>query len=85
MTNRMIPNQVHFRLIERPDKFLRTGKEWALMVQFVGHSPWTLKTWEKRPNDKNVEDAKGIILRSFEMYHKHLTIPKFDVEAHNVE
>ena len=32
-----------------------------------------------------IKDIQEIILRSFEFYHKHLTIPSFNMNVENIE
>jgi hypothetical protein len=80
----MISKQIHFRLFERPNAHRKSGKEWALNAQFVGHEAWTLKTWESKPAEKTVADTKETILRAFEFYHSHLQIPHFEMDVVDV-
>lgn len=80
----MISKQVLFRVYERPDTFRKSGKEWALSAQLVGHKPWTIKAWEMKPSEALVADTKEIVMRSFEFYHKHLHIPRFEMSVVDV-
>jgi len=75
----MISNQVRFQFYERPNAFRKSGKEWALSVQFVNNDPWVIKDWEKEPTPEIVEDVKKVAMRCFEFYHNHLQIPRFDI------
>lgn len=76
----MISKQVHFRLYERPNIHRKSGKEWALSAQFVGHQSWTIKCWEKEPSATTINDVKETAMRCFEFYHRHLQIPSFCME-----
>ena len=73
----MVSNQVQFRVYKRDNTFAKTGKEWALSVNFVDSAPWVIKTWEKQPAQSTIVDIIDVIMKSFEIYHKHLSIPPF--------
>jgi hypothetical protein len=75
----MIETTVAFSVIERPNTFKKAGKEWALNVKIGDHNHWTLKTWDTNPRESAVEDTKEVILRAFEFYHRHLSIPRFKI------
>ena len=77
----MISKQIRFWLVERTNVHRKSGKEWALNAQFVGHGVWTLKTWESKPAEKTIADTKETILRAFEVYHRHLQIPDFEMDV----
>jgi len=77
----MIGKQIIFSLYERNNVYRKSGKEWALNAQLIGHYTWTMKTWESKPAEKTVADTIKTILRAFEYYHKHLQIPPFEMEV----
>lgn len=74
---------VKFWVEERKNPDRRSGKEWALYIRFVGwegRGSWCMATWEKKPTDQQVEDTKYIVKRAMEVYHRHFTIPYFNLE-----
>ena len=79
----MISNTVCFSLTERVNCHRKSGKEWALSAQ-LGSVSWTIKTWEKEPAEKTVEDVKELAMRCFELYHVHLQIPRFNLKREDV-
>lgn len=72
----MIDNEISFWL-DRPTTL--GNKQWILFARIGSRPSWVLKLWENKPTDKEVEDCKTLILRSFEFYHKHLEIPRFEM------
>lgn len=80
----MISKQIHFRLSERTNVHRKSGKEWVLNAQLVGHDTWTIKTWGKKPAEKTIADTKETIMRAFEFYHRHLHIPRFEMDVVDV-
>ena len=79
----MVSNRVCFKLIERVNCHRKSGKEWALSVKLRDFS-WTIKTWEREPAEKTVEDTKELVMRCFEVYHAHLQIPRFNLKRDDV-
>lgn len=77
----MIGKKVEFNLIERGNIFNDDGKEWHLMIRFANLDWWTVDTWKKKPKKKELERYKSMIIRSFEFYHAHLYIPRFDIDV----
>lgn len=75
----MISHSVRFSVDERQNVHSTTGKEWALNVRFDRHERWTIKAWDKEPSAEAVKDAKETVMRSFEVYHRHLYVPAFNV------
>lgn len=80
----MVSKQINFRLVERTNVHRKSGKEWALNAQLVGHDAWTLKTWEKKPAEKAIADTKETIMRALEFYHRHLQITRFEMDVVDV-
>lgn len=76
----MIPNQIIYRIKERHNVHVKGDTEWALMLQFTGYPSWTLQTWSSKPTQKTVEETLQTMIRSFEFYHRHLSIPRFELE-----
>ena len=76
----MIETKINFRVDERTNRFSKNGKEWVLYAKLRDHESWVLKTWDKKPTPDMIKDIQEIILRSFEFYHKHLTIPSFKMK-----
>jgi len=72
-------NKVTFRLYERANTHRKSGKDWALSIQIYDGESWVMKTWEKKPVQKTIDDTKEIIMRSFEVYHRHIQLPQFDL------
>jgi hypothetical protein len=62
------------------DKRIAYGRfEWALGVRLDGASRWVVAKWEKEPSEEQIEQVKTIVKRSFELYHRHLIIPPFNL------
>jgi hypothetical protein len=78
----MISKKVVFRVESRRNRFAKMGEEWALNAQFVGYPHWTITTWERKPATADVDAIVSVIMRSFEVYHKHIVIPQFELDAH---
>ena len=76
----MGPKSVTFFVEDRPNCFAKTGKEWALHAGFDKDNKWTVHTWEAKPSKQAVQDAIDIAMRSFEFYHRHLEIPRFELK-----
>ena len=77
----MISTEITFSVEKRDNRFAKTNKEWALNASLGGRDAWTLKAWGHKPTSKEVEEAKRIILRAFEVYHAHLRIPPFHMKV----
>ena len=77
----MLPRQVLFDVFERTNVHCAQGKEWALSVQFPGDALWVIQTWSTKPKPETVQISKDIILRSFEVYHNQIKVPRFHLEA----
>jgi hypothetical protein len=78
-----VPEKIKYSLSERKTSETKSGKEWCLHMQFLGwegRGGWCMQTWEKKPTEAMVEDAKYLILRSMEVYHRHLVMPFFKVK-----
>jgi hypothetical protein len=56
-------NKVTFRLYERANTHRKSGKDWALSIQIYDGESWVMKTWEKKPVQKTIDDTKEIIMR----------------------
>lgn len=76
---RMIANKIRFIVYKRINVHCKNNDEWALDAQFEHRHRWTIKTWEKEPGEKEIDETKEIIIRAFEFYHKHLEIPRFNL------
>jgi hypothetical protein len=75
----MISNEVSFRVYERPNTFSPTGTEWAFYCRSGDHEEWVITSWAYRPNDEEVQQAKDVAFRAFEMHHRHMRIPPFNL------
>lgn len=76
----MTPQKTIFTVIERRNVHEKLGKEWALNVLLDEGFGWTLCTWDKEPALEQEHNAIELAKRCFEFYHRHLTIPSFDME-----
>lgn len=74
----MFPNEVKFTVEKR---IACRSPEWCLFIQFKYHDRWVLKTWQKKPTDEAVKEAQSLVLRSFEIYHRHIKIPSFNLRV----
>jgi len=75
----MTPTKVHFSLKERVNVFTKNRKEWVLIVA-LDRDLWVIFKWEKKPTEEVVKQTEKIVMRSFEVYHRHLQIPPFQME-----
>lgn len=76
----MTPNQLIITVEKRKNTFAPKGVEWALTAQFIEGERWTLRTWTREPTPEQIGKAKDLVLRSMEVYHRHLSIPKFNLK-----
>ena len=74
----MISNEISFTVEKR---YVGRSAEWALFARFKDCDRWCLYTWDKEPSEKSIKDVKDLVLRSFEVYHRHLEIPPFNLEV----
>ena len=69
-----------FSVEKRRNVFRTSGTEYALYVSFTGNpSWWLIKAWGKKPTLASIKDAKEVAMRSFEVYHKQIRIPPFQL------
>lgn len=76
----MFPEEIVFELRDRGNYFAPNA-EWALYVQVDGDIAWCLKTWDKKPTDAEYKEAVEYAMRCFEIYHKHIRIPQFNLKC----
>lgn len=74
----MTPKKATFFVNERQ---VRGETEWAGMVQLDGAPAWCIFEWGRKPSEQEIQDFITIATRSFEVYHKHLTIPRYDLQV----
>ena len=77
----MIDQKVKFIIEERLNNYRKTRKEWVLKISIDNNSAWAIQAWEKKPCERTINDVKDIVVRSFEIYHNHLRIPRFKIEV----
>ena len=80
----MFPKNVQFFLRERPNSFLKSRKDWALSVKIDDKDPWVVEAWAKKPNEHVIENVINLVVRSFEIYHKHIQIPQFKIDVSEI-
>jgi hypothetical protein len=77
----MTPKTAEFYIEKRRNVHAPKGQEWALNVSFDNASPWTLRTWHDTPDESDIDDAIRLVTRAFEVYHRHLHVPRFDLST----
>jgi hypothetical protein len=77
----MIDQKVKFIIEERLNNYRKTGKEWVLKIRIGNTSAWAIQAWEKKPCERTIDDVKDIVIRSFQIYHANLRIPRFGIEV----
>jgi hypothetical protein len=77
--NLRAPGTINFVVYSRTHSYAPKG-EWVLSVSIDGASPWVIFIWNKKPSNEAIDDAKTLALRSMELYHRHLTIPAFNLK-----
>ena len=81
----MFPTEMKYRVIEREtSNRSKTGNEYALDVAMDSGGWWTIKTWEEKPNDSNVEDTLNTMRRTMELYHGAIKHDRFTMEFRHV-
>jgi len=73
--------RIKFWVEERRNVHTKNGTEWALNVRVGDTNVWNIHAWSKNPSKQTVEEAKRLVLRSMEIYHKQLSIPPFELEV----
>lgn len=59
------------------------NNNYALFCQIDSTGGWNLWDWDRKPKEKEIEAAKGIAIRSMDVYHRYRNstqIP-FDLEV----
>lgn len=74
----MFPNEVKFTVEKR---IAGRSSEWCLFIEFKYRDRWVLQTWTKEPTPVVVKEAQKLVLRSFEVYHRRITIPSFNLRV----
>lgn len=69
---------VQFRIEERVNVHTKQKNEYAFDVRIDEKTWWTVMTFNEKPSIEQEDDLKNIVMRSFEIYHRNLTIPQFD-------
>lgn len=72
-------NKIIWKVEERRNTFTKSGKEWALEVNFLNSDVWALKTWSEKPNEIEIKDTANLAIRAMDFYHCHLEIPGFNI------
>lgn len=60
-----------------------SGYDWALFVRFFedgDRTSWTVQTWKNKPAKSTVENVMEIAMRSFDIYHKNINWPRFNLK-----
>ncbi len=74
--------KVEFWVLNRKNVHVKNGSEWAFYVRIDNNDPWVVVTWDDKPNKKNIEFAKNLVMRAFKIYHSSIRFPSFDLESH---
>lgn len=63
---------VVYRINERKNGIRKGGSVWELQVSIDGHQFWTIWVWNKKPTEKQENEAVKLMLRSFEIWDRHI-------------
>ena len=75
----MAPTKVHFSLEERVNVFAKKRKEWVLLIT-LDEEVWAITTWSNKPTEEVIKQFEKTVMRSFEVYHRHLKILPFQLK-----
>jgi hypothetical protein len=67
--------ELTYAVYERNNAFASNGTEWVFSVRFDGGNGWVIHTWERPPTEDQIDGIKTIVLRSMDVYHRHLEPP----------
>jgi hypothetical protein len=60
---------------EVTDRNMRGSKEWVFQIRIDSGGSWVMFTWDYAPSEDEVDEVKKIVLRSMEVFRKHLPPP----------
>ena len=71
----MTPRKIQFSFEKRD-----IGLPYVLWVKIDEAGRWAAVEWDKKPSNKQIEEAKINFMRACVIYHKHIDFPDFQME-----
>lgn len=73
------PRSIEFNVYMRVHSYSPKG-EWVMSISLDSTAPWVVFTWAKKPSDKAIQEIEVLVMRSMELYHRHVSVPYFDLK-----